>query len=119
MKIRIGPENPDAELLIPPSKPDGSGIGVNYADAYLRALSADLGGGLKVSAKRKGLKVTLNIGEAKGEAVMRRIEHGPDPRAILRRALESAAEMAGARLSVEDGVVFLETTGAGNAEVKP
>jgi hypothetical protein len=117
MKFRIGPENPDAEGLIPPARPDGSGIGVNYADAYLRSLSAEIEGGRKVSAKRKGLKVILSIGEAKGEAVMRRLERGPDPRAILRHALEEAAAAAGARFSVEDGVIFLEA--AGTAEPKP
>jgi hypothetical protein len=117
MKFRIGPESAAAEGLIPPAQSDGSRIGVNYADAYLKALGADLGDGRKVAAKRKGLKVLLTIGEAKGEAVMRRLEHGPDPRAILRRALEAAAEQAGARFLVEDGVMYLEAAGA--AEERP
>jgi hypothetical protein len=108
MRVRIAEENREAEALIPPAQPDGSKIGVNYADAYLKALNVALEDGRKVSAKRKGLKVLLQIGEQKGEALMRRLEHGPDPRAILRRAVEAAAEQAGARCIVEDGVIYFE-----------
>jgi hypothetical protein len=108
MKVRIAQENRDAEALIPPAEPDGSKIGVNYADAYLKALNVELLGGPRVTAKRKGLKVLLQIGERKGEGLMRRLEHGPDVKAILRRALEEASAAAGARFSVEDGDIYLE-----------
>ena len=108
MKVRIADENREAEALIPPAQRDGSRIGVNYADAYLKALNGDLDGGMKVSAKRKGLKVTLQIGERKGEALMRRLEHGPDVKNILRKAIDEAAEAAGSRFTVEDGVIYLE-----------
>jgi hypothetical protein len=107
-KFRLGAENPDHDRLIPPASPDGSGIGVNYADAYLRDLNVELEGGLKVSCKRKGLKVLLEIGGQKGEGLMRRLEHGPEVKVILRRALAEAAAAAGARFSVEGGAMYLE-----------
>jgi hypothetical protein len=109
MRLRIGEENTEAEKLLPPAQPDGSKVGVNYADAYLRPLNTDLEDGRKVSLKRKGLKILLAVGEAKGEALLRRLEHGPDPRRMLRRALEEAAAQAGARFVVEGGIVYLET----------
>ena len=108
MKLRITEENTEAESLIPPAALDGSGIGVNYTDAYVKPMNVELDDGRKVTCKRKGLKLTLTVGDRKGEALMRRIEHGPDVKAILRRALEAAAAEAGARFSVEDGVVYLE-----------
>ena len=39
---------------------------------------------------------------------MRRLDDGPDAKKILRKALEAAAQQAGAAFSVEDGVVYLE-----------
>ncbi len=108
MKTRIADENKDAEKLIPPAQPDGSGIGVNYAEAYIKAMNVELVGGRKISCKRRGLKITLAIGDAKGEGLMRRLDHGPDVKNILRKALEAAAKEAGSRFSVEDGVIYLE-----------
>ncbi len=109
MRTRIAGENRDAEAFIPPAQPDGSRIGANYADAYLKAMNVDLDGGRKVTAKRKGLKITLQIGDRKGEGLLRRLEHGPDAKTILQKALEEAAQAAGSRFSVEDGVMYLET----------
>ena len=108
MKLRIAEENTEAEGLIPPAQPDGSGIGVNYTDAYIKAMNVELEDGRKVTCKRKGLKVLLAVGDRKGEALLRRIEHGPDVKSILRQALETAATEAGVRLAVEDGVIYLE-----------
>jgi hypothetical protein len=107
-KLRIADENLAAEELLPPKSPDGSGIGVNYVDAYLKPLNAILEDGEKVVFKRKGLKIILAIGQRTGEAVIRRADHGPDPRNMLRRALESAAEAAGVKLTFADGGVYLE-----------
>jgi hypothetical protein len=103
--IRIAEENAAAESLLPPAQPDNSRIGVNYAEAYLKPFNTDLPDGRKVTCKRKGLKITLTVGDRTGEGLMRRLEHGPDPRAILRRALEDAAAAAGERLVVENGAV--------------
>ncbi len=113
MKLRITEENTEAENLIPPAALDGSRIGVNHADAYIKGMNVDLEDGRKVTCKRKGLKVLLTVGDRKGEALMRRIEHGPDVKNILRQALEAAAAEAGTTFSVEDGVIFLEETGDG------
>lgn len=108
MKVRIAPVNTEAEKLIPPAQPDGSRIGANHADAYVKAMNVTLEDGTKVSCKRRGLNITLAIGDRKGEALMRRIEHGPDVKVILQKALESAAEAAGAKFSVEDGEICLD-----------
>ena len=108
MKLRIAQENSAAEALIPPSEPDGSGIGVNYADAYIKPFNVELDGGLKITCKRRGLKIALTIGDVKGEALMRRLDDGPDVKNILRKALEAAAQQADAAFSVEEGVAYLE-----------
>ena len=108
-KYRIAEEDGKATELIPPSQPDGSGIGVNYTDAYLKVMNTTLDDGRAVSCKRKGLKIILKIGDASGESIMNRLEHGPDVQVILRRALDTAASAAGAEFSVEDGVIYLQT----------
>ena len=108
MRIRIAEENPEAVDLIAPNQPDASGIGVNYTEAYLKVIDIELEPGKKVTCKRKGLMITLTIGEKSGEALMRYIEDGPDVENILRRAIEGAAENAGAKLIVEDGTIYLD-----------
>ena len=108
MKLRIAQENTAAEALIPPSEPDGSGIGVNYTDAYIKPLNVEIADGRKITCKRRGLKIILTIGNVKGEALMRRLDDGPDVKNILRKALEAAARQADAAFSVEEGVVYLE-----------
>jgi hypothetical protein len=108
MKIEIGPVNEKAEKLLPENRPDDSGVGINYTDAYLKPFKLTLDDGRKLKCKRRGLKLTLEIGDAKGEGLLRRLEHGPDVQTILRKALEEAAAGAGARFSEEDGVLWLE-----------
>lgn len=108
MKQRIAAENTAAADLLPPESPDGSGIGVNHADAYIGPLNVELDGGPVITCKRRGLKITFTIGERTGEGLMRRLAHGPDPRTILRRALEEAATDADSEFSVEEGELFLE-----------
>ena len=108
IKHRIAEENKEAEKLIPPSEPDGSKIGINYTGEYIKSFDVTLEDGTKVNCKRRGLKLTLTIGDKKGEALLRRLDHGPEVKDILRHALEDAAEDAGARFLVEDGVIYLE-----------
>ncbi len=108
MKTRIADLNTEAEQLIPPAAPDGSRIGVNYVDAYIKPMNVELDGGTKVTCKRKGLKILLTIGDNQGEALMRRLEHGPDVKEILRHALETAAIAAGSSFCVEDNALYLD-----------
>ena len=108
MKLRVTDENVEAEKLIPPAAPDGSGIGVNYVDAYIKPMNVETEDGRKITCKRKGLKVLLSIDDKKGEAIIRRIEHGPDVKDMLRQALVAAAKEAEAEFTVEEGGVFLD-----------
>lgn len=108
MKYRLTDENTAAEDLLPPKQPDKSGIGVNYIDAYIKPFNVAVEDGPAVKCKRKGLKILFQIGEAKGEAVMNRLQDGPDPRDILRVALSASAADAGMRFLVDEGGVYLE-----------
>ena len=110
MRVKLCSENGESEQLLPPNQPDGSGIGVNYADAYLKPLNAEVETGEKVACKRKGLKIMFSYGEQKGEALMCKRTHGPDPKNILRHALVAAAQAAGFALAVEEGEIYLEAT---------
>ena len=109
-KIALGPENKDADKLLPDVKDDGSGIGINYVDAYIKPFKKILDDGRKVSCKRRGLELTLKIGDKTGKALMRRLANGPDARTILREALNEAASAAGVVFVVEDGVMVLTET---------
>ncbi len=108
MRLKVTDVNADAETLIPPSEPDGSSIGVNYADEYIKPMNVTLEDGRAVTCKRKGLKITMAIGDAQGDALMRRIEHGPDVKNILQQALAEAAQGAGASFVEADGSIYLE-----------
>jgi hypothetical protein len=107
MKFRICDVNPDAAARVPEHTGDRSGIGVHYVDAFIKPMNTTLEDGTKVGCKRRGLKVTLTIGDRKGEGLMRRLEKGPDPVAMLEAALGEAASGAGVTLSIEDGGVFV------------
>ena len=108
MKVTLGPENVDAEKVLPPMRDDGSGVGINYADAYMKPMKVILEDGRKVLAKRRGLKLTFTIGDRSGEALLRRLEYGPDQKTIVQQALHEASRNAGAQLHVENGVMILE-----------
>lgn len=108
MRIELGPVPTEADRWLPEAEPDASGIGVNYADAYLKIFKKTLDDGSKVLCKRRGLEITLKIRDRVGKALLRRLEHGPDVREILRLALSEAATNAGATYSVVDGVVLLD-----------
>ena len=108
MKVRIPVDDTQANLFLPANKPDGSGVGANYVDAYLKPLKLTLEDGRKLACKRRGLKLTLSIGERSGEGLLRRIEHGPDEKQMLREALREAARKAGAEIGFEDGAVSID-----------
>ena len=107
MKTKIAAIPEHAESLLSENGDDASGVGVNYADAVLKAMKTTLEDGRKVLAKRRGLKITLKIGHATGEGLMRRLEHGPDPREILRHALMEAGEAAGVDVEIKDDQISL------------
>ncbi len=108
MRHRLGELPAAAEQLLPDVSEDNSGVGVNYVDACLKELKTTLEDGRKVLAKRRGLKVTLQVGDRRGEGLLRRLEHGPEVRTIFRRALEEAAASAGFALSIDERVVTLD-----------
>jgi hypothetical protein len=108
MRVTIPVDEAVLDAYMPAAKPDGSGVGVNYADQVLKLLKQTLPDGRKLVAKRRGLKVTVTIGEKTGQVIMRRIEHGPESRAIFERALVDAAREAGAGLVREPGAVHLD-----------
>jgi hypothetical protein len=107
MKLKICDVNTAAVEKLPAHTDDKSGIGVHYVDAYLKPMNTKLEDGTTVKCKRRGLRITLTAGTNKGEGLMRRIEVGPDPVAMLDAALQEAASAAGVGLSVEESAIFL------------
>jgi hypothetical protein len=62
----------------------------------------------KLAFKRRGLKLTLTLGDRTGEGLLRRLQHGPHVKVIVREALREAARNAGAEIRFEDGSAYLE-----------
>ena len=56
-----------------------------------------------------GIEDRALSGPKKGEGLMRRLAVGPDPVVMLDAALRDAAKTAGVELTVEDGVVYLDS----------
>ena len=108
MRVTIPVDEAVANAHLPSAKPDGSGVGVNYADQILKPFKQTLPDGRKLTAKRRGLKITVAIGDQTGEAIMRRLDHGPDEKTIFQKALVEAAKNAGAALTYEPGAVHLD-----------
>jgi hypothetical protein len=111
VKQRLCEVNTSAAAKLPQHTDDKSGIGVHYVDAYIKPMNAKLEDGTAVKCKRRGLKIVLAVGTRKGEGLMRRLEVGPDPVAMLESALHEAAQAAGVELTMEDGVVYLNAEG--------
>jgi hypothetical protein len=108
VRVTIPVDEALANSHLPEVKPDGSGAGINYADQILKNFKLTLTDGRKMMAKRRGLKITLTIGDKQGEAIMRRMENGPDVKNIFRKALEEAAQNAGATIIIEPNQIHLE-----------
>jgi hypothetical protein len=108
MNVKLCSVSADAANRLPRFTDDKSGIGVHYVDAFLKPMNAVLPGGPTVKCKRRGLKVVLAVGDRKGEGLLRRLEVGPDPVAMLRAALEEAAHAAGVKLTIDGGEVFVD-----------
>jgi hypothetical protein len=107
MKTKLCDINAEAEQKLPDRTNDKSGIGVHYVDAYLKPMNTQLANGVTVKCKRRGLKITLQVGDKKGEGLMRRLEVGPEPTVMLKAAIEEAARNTGVELSLEEGAIFI------------
>jgi hypothetical protein len=99
--------NPAAKDKLPPAAPDKSGVGVHYVDAIIKPMNTKLPDGTAVACKRKGLKLTLTVGAKKGEGLLRRLEQGPDPVAMLQAALAEAARNAGVELRLTETEIMV------------
>ena len=108
MKTKLCDVNADATAKLPGKTDDKSGIGVHYVDAYLKPMNRTLDDGTVVKAKRRGLKIVLAVGAKKGEGLMRRLQVGPDPVAMLDAALQEAAAVAGIQLTVDGTAILIE-----------
>jgi hypothetical protein len=110
MRVKLPLDEAQAEPFLPESKADGSGVGINYADALLKPVKLTLPDGRKVAFRRRGLKLTLTLGDRTGEGLLRRLQYGPDVKVIVRETLREAARNAGAAIEFEDGSAYLEVT---------
>ena len=77
MRIIIASDDPIVRQCLPPNQPDGSDVGINYADALGKQFRLKLEDGRKIGYQRRGLKIILKIGEETGEGLLRRLQHGP------------------------------------------
>ena len=109
MKVKLPLDEVVAAAFLPENKADGSGVGINYADALLKPVKLTLEDGRKLAFKRRGLKLTLTLGDKTGEGLLRRLEYGPDAKTIVREAIREAAQNAGADVTFEGGAAYLET----------
>lgn len=98
---------PAAKEKLPPTTPDKSGIGVHFVDAFIAPMNAALPDGVRVSCKRKGLRLTLRVGTKKGDGLMRRLDVSRDPTVMLQAALQEAAKAAGVQLQITETEVLI------------
>jgi hypothetical protein len=99
--------NQAAKEKLPPGFRDKSGIGVHYVDAFIAPMNAALPENVRVSCKRKGLKLTLRVGAKKGEGLMRRLQVSPDPVIMIKAALAEAAKAAGVEIQITDTEILM------------
>lgn len=107
MKHKLCDINGSALEKLPQHTGDKSGIGVHYIDAYLKPMNVTLEDGTRVKCKRRGLKISLAVGDKKGDGLMRRVALGPDPVTMLAAALAEAANAAEVEISTVDGSLYL------------
>jgi hypothetical protein len=108
MKVKLPLDEAQAEPFLPENKSDGSGVGINYVDALLKPVKLTLEDGRKVAFKRRGLKITLTLGDKTGEGLLRRLQHGPEVKTIVREAVREAARNAGVDITFEGGAAYLD-----------
>lgn len=105
--IKLCDINQAAKEKLPPGFRDKSGIGVHYVDAFIAPMNTTLPDNVRVSCKRKGLKLTLRVGTKKGDGLMRRLEVSPDPVVMLPAALQEAAKAAGVGIQISDTEILI------------
>lgn len=105
--IKICDINQEAVSKLPPGYMDKSGIGVHYIDAYIKPMNTKLEDGTRISCKRKGLKITLRVGQQKGDGLMRRLDVSKDPKVMLQSALQDAAKGAEIELKITDSEILV------------
>ena len=105
--IKLCPINAEAKTKLPPWFAEKSGIGAHYVDAFLKPMNAALPDGTRVTCKRRGLRVTLRVGTKQGTGLLRRLQVGPDPVALLQACLQEAAQAAGVQLQVGETEISL------------
>jgi hypothetical protein len=105
--IKLCDINQAAKEKLPSVIRDKSGIGVHYIDAFIAPMNAVLPDNVRVSCKRKGLRVTLRVGTKKGVGLMRRLAVSPDPVVMLKTALHEAAKAAGVQLQITETEILL------------
>jgi len=110
--IKLCDIDPATDEKLPANFQDKSGVGVHYVSAFIKQLTTKLEDGTKVMCKRKGLKLMLRINSAKGEGLLRRLEHGPDVKTMLSHALTEAATNAGAKMEIRGNEVYFEAPAA-------
>jgi hypothetical protein len=108
MKTKLCDINAAASEKLPAHTGDKSGIGVHYVDAFLKPLNVTLEDGTRVKCKRRGLKISLSVGDKKGDGLMRRIAVGSDPVAMLESAIAEAARAAEVAITASDGALYIE-----------
>jgi len=108
MKVKLCDINTTAVEKLPAHTGDKSGIGVHYVDAYLKPMNVTLEDGTRVKCKRRGLKISLAVGDKKGDGLMRRIEVSRDPVAMLEAAMAEAAQAAEVAITAAEGALFIE-----------
>lgn len=111
MIVTIPIDEEKTDTFLPANKLDGSGVGINYVDAFLVPFKLTLADGRKLLAKRRGIKITLTVGDLKGEGLLRRMVHGPDPKVLIREALIEAGSQIGVGVVVKAGSVDLTLSG--------
>ena len=110
--IKLCDIDPATDEKLPANFQDKSGVGVHYVSAFIKQLTTKLEDGTTVMCKRKGLKLMLRINSAKGEGLLRRLEHGPDVKTMLSHALTEAATNAGAKMEIRGNEVYFEAPAA-------
>jgi len=105
--IKLCDINSAATEKLGPEVNDKSGIGVHYIDAFIKPMNTRLEDETKVSCKRKGLKLTLAVGDKKGTGLMRRLDVSMDPEVMLRAALKEAADASGIGLEITDTEILI------------